>query len=152
MRQSMLEPVKGTEISAPQWDLTPISSILSYAGQDFIYVAELTDGEFAIVHWADTENEETISQDINVNNKTLKEYLSEFYSRKMVIPATKNEIFQIRTGILSMREFYLSKKIYLVEGLNECLDEIRVWENISEEQLNGYLPDPGHKLGQETEN
>lgn len=150
MRQSTLKKIEGEKIKNPQWNLEVASSILRYAGQDFIYVAEIQPEQYAIVHWADIENVDDLQLNEDNEDKTLDGFLGTLYTRKLIIPATTSEITKIRKGTQSLREFYLTKEIHLIEGLDDCFEEIEVWKpEISYLIENNYLPDPGHCLSEE---
>lgn len=150
MRQSTLEKIKGEKIKDPQWNLNVVSSILRYAGQDFIYVAEIKPEQYAIVHWADVEDVDDLKLDKDMTNNTLDGFLNNFYTRKLVIPVTSSEIVKIRKGTQSLRELYLTKEIHLIEGVDDCFEQIEVWKpEVSYLIEQDYLPDPNHCLSEE---
>lgn len=156
MRKSQLVPIQGTEINTPSWNLDSIDELLGYAGESFIYVAQIYPNQYAIIHWGDIEDIKEVegiedlqksgSQLPNDPDKTVKEFMENFYTRKLVIPMSIEEINGIKNGTLAIREIYLKHKIYLIEGMNNCEDEIRVWEDCSDETLEEYLPTSGHTL------
>lgn len=150
MRQSTLKKIEGEKVKDPQWNLNVVSSILRYAGQDFIYVAEIKPEQYAIVHWADIENVDDLQLDENIKSETLDKFLGTLYTRKLIVPMTTAEILKIRKGTQSLRELYLTKEIHLVEGLDDCIEQVEVWKpEVSYLIEQNYLPDPGHCLSEE---
>lgn len=145
MRKSILSQVQGHEIKAPSWNLDIFSDILTYAGENFIYVARISPEQYAIVHWADIETAEELTH-LVAEDKSVKEFIDQFYSRKLVIPMSIAEINELRNGKLTLRETYVKHPIFVIEGLNDCRDEIRVWEKCDMTWLDGYLPVPNHSL------
>lgn len=146
MKESTLIPVMGKEIPFPNWNIDLISSVLSFEGIDFIYVAEISDEQYAIIHYCDTEV-------VEPNDKDTREDIAHKYRnlhvRKLLIPLSSEEIAKMRTGKIPMRQLYLQNKIYLIEGTVNCTENIRCWKNLNPEFLQDYLPDEDAVLTEE---